>query len=206
MALILSIETSTSVCTVALHQQGHLVSCDTLTLAHSHAESLLAMIRHVVTIARRTTKDLQAVAATGLSYSMDIPLIAINTLETMIAQVVPFHSFPALYCPLIDARRMEVYCMVADSAYRIYQPVGAHIVTANSFAEFLAKNLVFFFGDGAPKVKPVFTASSNARFIDGIYPSAAYMGRLAYEKFQQGNFIDPTTFEPLYIKKPLSTT
>jgi tRNA threonylcarbamoyladenosine biosynthesis protein TsaB len=206
-----------------LHRQGYLVACNTLAIPHSHAESLLPMITHTIAIGRCTTRELQAIAvsegpgsytglrigattATGLAYAMDIPLIAINTLEAMIVQVAPFHLFSALYCPMIDARRMEVYCMVADRANTIYQPISAQIVTENSFAEFLADNLVFFFGDGAAKCKAILSNHTHARFIEGIYPSALHMGGLAYEKFQQGKFVDVTTFEPLYIKKPLSSS
>jgi tRNA threonylcarbamoyladenosine biosynthesis protein TsaB len=136
MALILSIETSTSVCSIALHQNGNLIAYENLSVARSHAESLLVMIEHVLAITHYSQKDLAAVAlsegpgsytglrigaatATGLCYALDIPLIAINTLAAMALSIKPFNIQGVLCCPMIDARRMEVYCLLTDAAGKI---------------------------------------------------------------------------------------
>lgn len=219
MALILSIETSTTVCSAALHRQGNLVAYSVLDVAHSHAESLLAIITHLVGISRCKVEDLDAIAisegpgsytglrigattATGLAYGLDIPLIAINTLAAMVNQVIPFHAAGGLYCPMIDARRMEVYCRITDRQGVVYQPIGSYVITEHSFANILATNVVFFFGDGAAKCIPVLANHANARVIEGVYPSALHMGLDAYEKFKQQDFVGLTTFEPLYLKTP----
>jgi tRNA threonylcarbamoyladenosine biosynthesis protein TsaB len=220
MALILSLETSTAVCSIALHQQGQLMAYEALCRAQTHAESLLPMIQHLLQIARFEVKDLDAVAisegpgsytglrigaatAMGLAYALDKPLVAVNTLEAMVARLSMLHAFPALYCPMIDARRMEVYCLVADGMGRIYSPIAAHIIIASSFANFLQNSPVIFFGDGMAKCKPILGGKKNAFFIEGLYPSAEQVGVLAYKKFQEKHFANLANFEPLYLKSPL---
>ncbi|OJW72138.1 MAG: tRNA (adenosine(37)-N6)-threonylcarbamoyltransferase complex dimerization subunit type 1 TsaB [Candidatus Amoebophilus sp. 36-38] len=217
MALILSIETSTSVCSIALHNQGNLLGYQSLFVARSHAESLLAMIDHLLDLTHYSPKDLQAVAlsegpgsytglrigtatATGLCYALNIPFIAINTLESMVLAVKPFNITHALCCPMIDARRMEVYCLITDAIGNILEEAHPHIVTENSFEIWLRENKVLFFGDGAGKCKPILSEHQNAIFIDGIYPAAKEIGTLAYTHFQQQKFIDIAHFSPRYLK------
>jgi len=217
MSLILSIETSTSVCSVALHQEGMLLVYQSLFIARSHAESLLSIIEHIVQLSQHTLKELQAIAiskgpgsytglrigsttATGLCYALDIPLIAVNTLEAMALAVKPFNINSALCCPMIDARRMEIYCLVADATGSILEEAHPHIVTEGSFINWLNTNQVLFFGDGAEKCKPILSSHKNAIFIDGIYPSAEHIGALAYQAFEQNKFVDIAAFSPLYLK------
>jgi tRNA threonylcarbamoyladenosine biosynthesis protein TsaB len=217
MALILSIETSTSVCSVALHASGKLVSHQSVAIARSHAESLLTMINHLLQLTHHTPKDLQGIAisqgpgsytglrigaatATGLCYALDIPLLAVNTLEAMVYAVQPLNITHALCCPMIDARRMEVYCLIADAANNILEEAHPHIVTEHSFENWLPKQLMLFFGDGAAKCKPLLAHQPHAIFIEDIYPSAQQIGILAYTHFQQSKFIDLNLFSPQYLK------
>ena len=219
MALILSIETSTNVCSIALHNQGNLVAYQSLFVARSHAESLASMIHNMLQITHYKPKDVEAIAisegpgsytglrigaatATGLCYAIDIPLIAISTLEAMIlaAKEKYINNAPILYCPMIDARRMEVYCMVADHQGHIIEEPYAHIVNNQSFEHLLLKNKVAFFGDGAEKCKSVLAFQENAIFIEAIYPSAEQVGTLAYKKFKELEFTDINYFSPIYLK------
>lgn len=217
MALILSIETATRVCSVALCYEGRLVACHTLCIARSHAESLLPMVVHLLDISPYTKKDLVAIAvsegpgsytglrigaatAKGLAYALGIPLIAISTLAGMVHGMAPYNFSQALLCPMIDARRMEVYCMISDAAGEVLVAPHSHIVTVDSFRPWLKQYPILFFGDGAGKCKPVLEDHCHAIFLDAVYPSAQHVGALAYAKFQQKVFVDLASFEPLYLK------
>jgi len=223
MSLILSIETSTSVCSVALHLEGKLLAYQSLLIARSHAEYLLSIIEHILEVSQYTFKDLQAIAiskgpgsytglrigaatATGLCYALDIPLIAIHTLEAMVVAVKPFNINSALCCPMIDARRLEVYCLITDASGNILEEAHPHIVTENSFLNWLNTRQILFFGDGAEKCKPILSYHQHAIFINGIYPSAEQIGSLAYQEFQQNKLVDISTFSPLYLKPFQSNT
>jgi tRNA threonylcarbamoyladenosine biosynthesis protein TsaB len=217
MALILSIETSTSVCSVALHTAGKLLAYQSVAMARSHAESLPTMIHHLLQLTHHTPKDLQGIAisagpgsytglrigaatATGLCYALDLPLIAVNTLEAMVYAVQPLNSTQALCCPMIDARRMEVYCLIADAANNILEEAHPHILTEHSFANWLSQHYMLFFGDGAAKCKPLLTHHKHAIFIENIHPSAQQIGEVAYIHFQQNRFVAIHLFSPQYLK------
>lgn len=217
MALILSLDTSTAVCSVALHLQGKLVAYQSLWVSRSHAESLHTMIDNLLHISPYTLRDLQGIAisegpgsytglrigtatATGLCYALDIPLIAVHTLEAMAYAVQPLNITRALCCPMIDARRMEVYCLIADAANNILEEAHPHIVTEHSFANWLSQHFLLFFGDGAAKCKPLLAHHNHAIFIEDIYPSAQQIGMLAYTHFQQNKFVDINLFSPQYLK------
>lgn len=142
--------------------------------------------------------------AKGLCYALDKPLIAINTLQAMALQLAPF--FPGhLFCPMIDARRMEVYAAVLDENNAFVQETQAVIMNENSFENLLADQKVVFFGDGAAKCKPILEKHSNAVFpaID-IKPSARTVGQLGVVAFQKGLFEDVAAFEPYYLKDFMS--
>lgn len=142
--------------------------------------------------------------AKGLCYALDKPLIAINTLQAMALQLAPF--FPGhLFCPMIDARRMEVYAAVLDENNAFVQETQAVIMNENSFENLLADQKVVFFGDGAAKCKPILEKHSNAVFpaID-IRPSARTVGQLGVVAFQNGLFEDVAAFEPYYLKDFMS--
>jgi len=142
--------------------------------------------------------------AKGLCYALDKPLIAINTLQAMALQLVPF--FPGhLFCPMIDARRMEVYAAVLDDSNAFVQETQAVILTENSFEAPLANNRVVFFGDGAAKCKPLFGQHANAVFPEtDIKPSARTVGQLGTIAFRNSQFEDVASFEPYYLKDFMS--
>ena len=224
MALILSIDTSTSVCSVAVHQDGKLLACAELFLDKTHSENLAAIIHDVMGYLGFTPKDFDAFAvskgpgsytglrigvstAKGLCFANDKPLLAIGSLEAMAYQ---FHCLnpdaKGSICTMLDARRMEVFCAVFDASGRNYiLPTEAHIVEENSFASFLNLGTTYFVGNSNDKVKAAIN-HPNAKFVDHIYPSAKYTGYLAEEAFKKEKFEDLAYFEPYYLKEFMSTS
>ncbi len=217
MALILSIETATKVCSVALHYKGKRIAMQEIWVAQSHAASLMLMIRHMLAIHGYTGNDLSAIAiasgpgsytglrigtatAQGLCYAWDIPLIAINTLEAMAHAMNPYNITQAVLCPMIDARRMEVYCMLCNAKLQVVAPIQSKVIDSESFQDWLKTHALLFFGDGMEKCKPILSKNSKAAFVENIYPSAVNLGPLAYAKFQKEAFEDVAYFEPLYKK------
>lgn len=217
MALIISIETATQVCSVALHAADRLIASQTLHIEKSHAESLLCTIEHLLAISPYEKKDLSAVAvssgpgsytglrigaatAKGLCYALEIPLIAVNTLEAMAHGMQPYNTTQALLCPMLDARRMEVYCLLVDAKGHTLAPTHPQVIDQHSFQVWLLDYPVLFFGDGAEKCKPFLAHHSHALFIDQIYPQAHHVGTLACAKFKQAAFEDLAYFTPLYLK------
>ena len=140
--------------------------------------------------------------AKGLCFGFDIPLIAIPTLKVLATPFVPSSSY---LCPMLDARRMEVYSALYDGNLNEIEPVRAMIIDSESFSEKLAQKEILFFGDGADKCKNVIS-SSNAIFIKGAYPSSLNMIREAEKSFMNNNFVDIAYFEPLYLKEFQATT
>jgi tRNA threonylcarbamoyladenosine biosynthesis protein TsaB len=220
--LLLSIDTSTRGCSVALHGDAGLLANYELYTERSSSAMLTTLISSTVEHAGYTLQDLDAVAiakgpgsytglrvgvstAKGLCYALEKPLIAINTLEAMALQVKLFYPKDFLFCPMIDARRMEVYASVLDAGEAIVQPTKAIILQEDSFEDLLSLSKVVFFGDGAAKCKPLFDQHPNAYFIaEEIRPSARTVGKLAIDAFEKGLFEDLVTFEPYYLKDFMS--
>ena len=217
MSLILSIETATQTCSVALHAGGQLVAVQSLYIANSHAESLLLTIDYLLSITPYNKKELAAVAissgpgsytglrigattAKGLCYTLNVPLVAVGTLEAMAHGMQLYNTPQALLCPMIDARRMEVYCLLVDSQGKTLEVPHPQVVDESSFQTWLADYPILFFGDGAAKCKPLLGEHPHATFIEDIHPSAQHIGALAYAKFQQYAFEDLAYFEPSYLK------
>ena len=140
--------------------------------------------------------------AKGICYALGVPLIGIPTLEVMCVPVLLFRDLPedALLCPMIDARRMEVYATVYDRALRVKRETGADVVDENSYSEFLAEHPVYFFGNGAAKCKDKLT-HPNACFLDDIHPLAKWMFPLAEKAVARNDFKDVAYFEPFYLKE-----
>ncbi len=218
MALILQLETSTTSCSVALSINGETVALKEINERNAHASSLTLFIQDVMLSAGKEMNDLDAIAvsmgpgsytglrigvstAKGLCYGLDIPLIAINTLEAMTGgyQMIDAGQ-PGLYCPMIDARRMEVYSAVYDTNMKEVLPVEARIIDANSLSDILSTQRITFFGDGAMKCKDVLSGSSNAVFVHDFNNSAKDMSTLAYQKYLGKQFEDVAYFEPYYLK------
>jgi tRNA threonylcarbamoyladenosine biosynthesis protein TsaB len=147
-------------------------------------------------------------AAKGLCYALAKPLIAINSLEAMAAGTLHHPSAiihqPFLLCPMIDARRMEVYCAIYDGQLNEIKMTSADIIDPCSFSDLLQKNKILFFGDGSGKCKNMIT-HANAIFIEGIHPSAEYMLPLAEKLCAEKRFEDVAYFEPFYLKDFLDT-
>ena len=217
MPVILSLETSTDVCSVALHDSNRLLAQAEIHEAQSHAARLAPLVEQVTREAAVNLKAIHAVAvakgpgsytglrigtstAKGLCYALGVPLIAVGTLELLAFQGNDLNTSGALLCPMIDARRMEVYCLVANHKLEMVEPVSARVVDANSFAELLASHSVLFFGNGSQKCREVIR-HPHAVFLDDIYPRASALGVIAERKFSAGEFEDLVGFKPFYLKE-----
>lgn len=217
MSLILSLETSTSVCSVALHENGKLLAFFETHREQSHASKLAVMIEQVINFAEVELNQLHAVAvssgpgsytglrigtstAKGICYALDIPLIAIGTLALLASQVREVSTSDAYLCPMIDARRMEVYCQLFDDKENIIQGVEAKVIDHESFKEHLDNSNVLFFGNGAMKCQAMIT-HKNALFLDTINPTAKHLGSMAWKKFEAMAFEDLASYQPVYLKE-----
>ena len=213
MSYILNIETATKNCSVAIAKDGITLLCKEMAEeSYSHAEKLHVFIEAVLKELNLTFATLSAIAvsqgpgsytglrigvsaAKGLSFALDIPLIAVDTLATLAAQA---RVSEGCIVPMIDARRMEVYNAIFDSNLKKIRAVAAEIITTASFSEI--NSTVYFIGDCAEKCKTVLT-KENFVFLDTIiYPSAKEMSALSFEKFQNNDTVDVAYFEPYYLK------
>lgn len=214
---ILSLETSSKVCSVALHKNGQLITSAEVHLEQAHATRLAPLIDDVVKFSQLEFRQIQAVAvssgpgsytglrigvslAKGLCFALKVPLIAINTLELLAHQMSKEVDSDALLCPMIDARRMEVYSMIVDVDLKPILPIAPQVIDESSFHDLLQQNKVLFFGDGATKCKAVIQ-HANAHFVEGIYPQASKMGELAFLKMESGELEELESFEPFYLKE-----
>ena len=216
MLYILSIETATNVCSVALHQDTKLLGHKELFVEKSHSGLLTVLIRDLIYHCGRSIKDIGTIAisegpgsytglrigtstAKGLCYSLEIPMIGVSTLEAMLWSVQPFLQETDLLCPMIDARRMEVYCLLANQRGQMIEAVHAKIIDKNTFMEVLEAHKIVFFGSGLTKCKQVID-HPNAVFIEDITPNAKNIGKIAHQKFLNKEFADLAYFEPFYLK------
>ena len=223
MACILNIETSGAVCSVALSETGAVIFSKEKYEGMSHASTLGLFMEEALRFARENGKNPDAVAvscgpgsytglrigvstAKGLCYGLDIPLIAIPTLQILTLDALSKLDFvDYLYSPMIDARRMEVYTALYDKHLSTVKDVSAEIIDENSFAEELSSRKIAFFGTGAEKCKTVIK-HPNAIFAENIYPLAKNMLSLSEEKFNRKAFEDVAYFEPFYLKDFVATT
>ncbi len=213
MNYILNIETATKNCSVAIASDGVTIICKEIAeQGYSHAEKLHLFIEEVISDAAISFSDLKAIAvsqgpgsytglrigvsaAKGLSYALQIPLIAVDTLESLAMQVV---AKDGLIIPMIDARRMEVYSAIFNSNKEKIREVQAQIIYEDSFADISEK--VYFIGDSNEKVKLSLT-KSNFVFLDNhVYPSANEMSEISFKKYIEKDFVDVAYFEPYYLK------
>ncbi len=146
-------------------------------------------------------------AAKGICYGADIPLIALDTLLIMARGLLRnlADNDGLLLCPMIDARRMEVYTALYDTAGTRVKDITAEIIDNDSFKDYLDERKIIFFGDGSGKCRDTLK-HPNAVFIEGIYPSACYMAQLSFKAFAEKKFEDTAYFEPFYLKDFLATT
>lgn len=223
MACILNIETATEVCSVAIVVDGNVFHERIETNGPSHAVLLGSFVKECIDLLRSKSMVLDAVAvscgpgsytglrigiseAKGLCYGLDVPLIAIETLKIMAYRMksVCEDSQIDLFCPMIDARRMEVYDAVYDWDLNTVRSTHADIIDESSFATLLANHKIAFAGNGAGKCKDILTAT-NATFFDNIYPQTSSMAALSEKAFAEKAFVDVAYFEPFYLKEFVAT-
>jgi tRNA threonylcarbamoyladenosine biosynthesis protein TsaB len=202
-----------------------LVGQSELRLDKSHSTHLTVLVEQLLANTGHALTDLAAVAvsdgpgsytglrigaaaAKGLCFALDIPLIAVSTLKAMAVQVAAGTARPEtqLYCPMLDARRMEVYAAVYGSGGEELLAPTPLIVEANTLAEQLAQHSVLFFGQGAAKFQSQLNEHPNAAFLTGIEPSAIAVGQLAVKAYHQQDFQSVAYYEPFYLKEVYTTT
>ena len=218
MALILSIETSTTVCSVALTEEGQDLETLKIFDEQSHSTHLTLLISEVLEKSGKAMSDISAVAvsegpgsytglrigvstAKGLCYTLGIPLIAIPTLECMAYEAALLvKDKQALLVPMLDARRMEVYTATYSMSRELVKELRPLILDQDCFKETLITHKLFFFGNGSDKWKPQMLNEKKAHFIDDLTPSAWAVGQIAYKKFLAEEFANVAYFEPNYLK------
>ena len=219
MACILHIETSTDTCSVAVSQDGLNIYDMADTEGRNHAVVLADFVRDTLSFADSHAIPVDAVAiskgpgsytglrigvslAKGVCFARQIPLIAVDTLKVLCVPLLLRESLPenALLCPMIDARRMEVYCALYNRALRTVQDTKALVVDENSFREVLDSQPVAFIGRGSTKCRDVIK-HENALFFDDVRPLAKNMLPLAEMKLMKNEIEDTAYFEPFYLKE-----
>lgn len=218
MACILHIETSTQVCSVAVSEDSHVIFQQEDHSGPNHAERLGSMVDEALSFTDNHAIPFDAVAvscgpgsytglrigvsmAKGICYGRNLKLIAVPTLELMCVPVLLREMVEenALLCPMIDARRMEVYAGIYDRALKEVRPVGADVVDAETYKQWLDERPVYFFGNGAAKCMETIN-HPNAHLIEGIEPLAKWMQPLAERRLLNGQTEDVAYFEPFYLK------
>lgn len=219
MSFILNIETATKNCSVAISKNGETILCKEIAEeGYSHAEKLHVFIEEAIAEAKISVQDLVAVAvsqgpgsytglrigvsaAKGLCFALNLPLIAVDTLQTLASQA---KVSDGKIIPMLDARRMEVYSEIFNAKLETERPILAEVIDANSFQDI--KETVYFVGDCAEKCKTVLT-KENFIFLEDIkYPSAAAMSKISFDKYQKSDTVDVAYFEPYYLKDFMMTT
>jgi len=213
LSYILNIETATKNCSVALAKDGKTILCKEIAEeGYSHAERLHVFIEAIIKDAGIALQDLSAIAvsqgpgsytglrigvsaAKGLCYALDIPLIAVDTLQALAAQVT---ISSGLIIPMIDARRMEVYSAIFSPTLEKKREVLAQIIDDNSFED--RQETLYFVGDCADKCKPALTKENHVLLEEIVYPSAKEMSAISFEKFKINDTVDVAYFEPYYLK------
>lgn len=223
MSCILHIETSTDVCSVALSEDGQTLFSQEDFQGQQHAVKLGVFVDEALSFADNHALPIDAVAvscgpgsytglrigvsmAKGICYGRDIPLIGLPTLQVLCVPVLLHEELPedALLCPMIDARRMEVYAAIYDRALKEVRATSADIVNEHSYEEYLEKHPVYFFGNGAAKCREKIV-HPNARFLDSIQPLAKMMSPLAEKAIALEDYKDVAYFEPFYLKEFVAT-
>ena len=224
--MILCLETSTAVCSVALVENGKVIALRESLDGQNHAEKITIFIDEVMKEANVSYRDLDAVAtsmgpgsytglrigvstAKGLCYAIEKPLIAIDTLAAMAwgfrdykttrLQDNKLESIDIL-CPMIDARRMEVYSAFFNEKLERISETNAIVIDENSFMEMKQNTHLYLFGDGADKLASLFENDENITVVEKFHCSAAYMAELADKAFKNNDFVDTAYFEPFYLK------
>ena len=200
MALILNIDTSTDVCSVAIARDGNVIALKENNLTANDLDAVAVSMGPGSYTGLRIGVSL----AKGICFGAGKPLIAVSTLAALANAVARREGEEAFYCPMIDARRMEVYTAIYDREGNVVRDIHAEVIEENSFADLLSTRKVLFFGNGSDKVKEVLK-HPNAVFINGVSTSAANMIGLAEQYFKASKFEDVAYFEPFYLKDFVAT-
>jgi tRNA threonylcarbamoyladenosine biosynthesis protein TsaB len=219
--MILQIETATTSCSVALANGGEVVVFKQINQRNIHAEVITVFVEEIINTAGIEYQDIEAVAvssgpgsytglrigistAKGLCFALDKPLIAVETLESMVDGLINRNDFlitdNMLLCPMIDARRMEVFTAIFSAKGVSIKETTASIIDENSFSDLLTIYKILFFGDGAEKCKAVLGTNLNAIFLPGFENSATHLTKKAFQKFNNKDFESVALFEPYYLK------
>ncbi len=219
MAYLLYIETATSNCSVTISENNKPLYTLEKNEGFTHAENLHLFIKEVIKKAGIEINALNAVVvsegpgsytglrighstAKGICFALNIPLIAVNTLLVMANEALSkITKENVLLCPMLDARRMEVYTAIYDAELKAIVLPNAKIISADTISEFHKNKIIYFFGDGMPKCKELLETNTLAKFIEGIVPSSTHMVNLGYAKFENKQFEDVAYFEPNYLKE-----
>ena len=214
MITILNIETTTKNCSVSIAKNGEIIAIKELNNGnYSHAEVLHPFIESILAAAAISKEHISAIAvskgpgsytglrigvsaAKGLSFALDIPLIAVDTL-TSLSHAISIEA--GVIVPMLDARRMEVYAAVFDSKHMLLREIKAEIVDASTYEDYLNVGKVYFLGDGSQKCKEVIT-HENAVFVADKFPSSKEMAKLSFLKYKKNDIEDVAYFEPFYLK------
>ena len=220
MATILCIESATPICSIALARNGEIIRLRETDALQSHAASLMEFIQDVLESSGIALSAIDAVAvskgpgsytglrigvstAKGLCFALDKPLIGISTLKSMAIGMIKacqISDNTTLFCPMIDARRMEVYTALYDKDAAPVVPVSAKIIDESSFSELLQNQTIVFAGDGSAKCTKILEHHPNASFLKEEIVSAANMVSLANDSYNAGFFENVAYFEPYYLK------
>lgn len=221
MITILSIETATTICSVAIHRDGKIMVSADLYSEKSHSGALAILIEQLLAHCDLNFKDLNAIAvssgpgsytglriglstAKGLCYALNIPLIAVSSLDAMAYQVmnIVIADDKTLFVPMLDARRMEVFYKILNRNFEDVKSLSNLILEEDSFDEFTSDyDAILLFGNGAPKAKELMNDKPKVRILEDVNPSASFLGVLAFQKFERGHFEDLAYFEPNYGKE-----
>ena len=218
MSRILCVDTSSFICSVSVFENLSLISSNSTEVEKSHSKLIIQLIDQSLKDAKIKINEVDAFAVSmgpgsytglrigvstikGLCYSLEKPLISINTLEILsksaFNHINNYNDF--FICPMIDARRMEVFTKMLDNDFNEVEKDKALILDDKSFNDIDGGKLIYFFGDGSNKFKKI-TNNKNFHFIDNIISSSKHMGELANIKYENNQFENLTTFEPFYIK------
>lgn len=218
MAYILQIETSTTTCSVALSLNGECIAYKELQERNIHASSITVFIQDVLNKAGIEFNQLVAVAvakgpgsytglrigvstAKGLCYALDVPLIAINTLDMMVAGFLSQNpTFKGFVVPMLDARRMEVYTGIWNNEGQVVEETSAKIIDETFLSELLDSSKVAFIGDGSAKFSEISQHANAEFYLETDYNSARNLSKIAYKALQNKYFEDVAYFEPFYLK------
>ena len=218
MSRILCVDTSSFICSVSVFENLSLISSNSTEVEKSHSKLIIQLIDQSLKDAKIKINEVDAFAVSmgpgsytglrigvstikGLCYSLEKPLISINTLEILsksaLNHINNYNDF--FICPMIDARRMEVFTKMLDNDFNEVEKDKALILDDKSFNDIGRGKSIYFFGDGSNKFQKI-TNNKNFHFIDNIISSSKHMGELANIKYENNQFENLTTFEPFYIK------